>query len=192
MNTTDNFAKHTSKNPLQQFFIKKFNEKLIQVVQDLTVDTVLDVGCGEGFTLQKLKDHHIGKKLEGIEYDTSAITLGKKFHPDIVIKQGDIFKLPYKDNAFDLIICTEVFEHLENTKKALAEIHRATKKYALLSVPHEPIFMLIDYARFKTPQSIGHINHWSKSGFKEFVERKFQVKNIYNPFPWTMILAEKI
>jgi len=192
MNTTDNFTKHTSKNPLQRFFIQKFNEKLLKVASDLPIESVLDVGCGEGFTLQKLTDHHIGKKLEGIEYDETAIALGKKVHPNITIKQGDIYKLPYKDNSFDLVICTEVLEHLEDTKKALNELYRVTKKYCLLSVPHEPIFMLVDYARGKTPQSIGHINHWSRGGFSRFVETKFKVKNIYNPFPWTMILAEKV
>ena len=191
-NTTDNFTKHTSKNPLQQFFIQKFNERLLSVIKDLSIETILDVGCGEGFTLQKLKDNSIGKKLEGIEYDMTAIKLGKQMHPEITIKEGDIYKLPYKDNSFDLIICTEVFEHLERTEKALSELHRVAKKYCLLSVPHEPIFMLVDYMRGKTPQSIGHINHWSRNGFKKFVETKFTVKNIYNPFPWTMILAEKV
>src|SRR5579871_4513511 len=99
-NTTDNFTKHTSKNPLQRFLIQKFNEKLLKVIAGLSIETVLDVGCGEGFTLQKLKDHKIGKKLEGIEYDETAIALGKKFHPGITIKKGDIYKLPYKDDAF--------------------------------------------------------------------------------------------
>jgi len=192
MHTTDNFIKHTSQNPLQQFFLKKFNERLLLVVGELSIETILDVGCGEGFTLQKLKDNHIGKKLEGIEYDDTAITLGKKMHPQITIKKGDIYKLPYKDNTFELILCTEVFEHLEYPEKALKELHRVTKKYCLFSVPHEPIFMLIDYIRGKSPQSIGHINHWSRNGFRKFIEKHFLVQKIYNPFPWTMILAEKI
>ena len=190
MNSTDNFVKHTTKNPLQKFFIERFNEKLLQVVKDLDVKTILDVGCGEGFTLQKLKDAGIGKTLEGIDYDKIAIDIGKKLHPKILIKRGDIYKLPYKDNEFDLIICTEVFEHLEYTEKAMTELQRVTKKYCLLSVPHEPIFMIVDYLRGKTPQSIGHINHWSRNGFKQFVGKEFSVKAIFNPFPWTMILAE--
>lgn len=191
MNTTDNFTKHTSKNPLQQFFIERFNQKMLKIVKELNITTILDVGCGEGFTLQKLKDTGIGQKLEGIEYDTFAIDIGKKLHPKIAIKKGDIYKLPYIDSTWDLIICTEVFEHLQHTQQALKEVVRVTKKYCLLSVPHEPFFMLVDYARGKTPQSIGHINHWSRNGFKRFVEKEFKVQAIYNPFPWTMVLAGK-
>ena len=191
MSTTDNFVKHTSKNPLQQFFIERFNQQLLQVVKDLDVSTILDVGCGEGFTLQKLKNAGIGKTLEGIEYDPTAIKLGKQLHPSITIKEGDIYNLPYKNATWDLIICTEVFEHLADTKKALEELSRVTKKYCLLSVPHEPIFMLVDYLRGKTPKSIGHINHWSRTGFKKFVEKEFIVQAIYNPFPWTMVLTKK-
>jgi len=51
----------------------------------------LDVGCGEGFTLNSLKENGIGKRLEGIEYLQAAIDLGKKTYPDIKIIKGTIY-----------------------------------------------------------------------------------------------------
>ena len=50
-------------------------------------ESILDVGCGEGFTLLRLKREHIGDRLEGIEYLEEAIELGKKLDPTMVIKK---------------------------------------------------------------------------------------------------------
>src|SRR5258708_16302348 len=193
---TDNFIKHTHKNPLQQLLINNFFKTLIKTIQPLHLESILDVGCGEGFTLNKLKAAGIGKKLEGIEYLDEAIKLGKKYHPDIVIKKGTIYDLPYKDNSFDLLLCTEVLEHLEYPKKALKELVRVTKRYCLLSVPNEPIFMASNFLRGKNlsrwGNDIEHINHCSKYGFEILVGKELQILKIKTPFPWTMILAEKI
>src|SRR3989344_4941712 len=65
---TSNFEKHTEKNPISKFFLDNFYKKLLSQLQNLHHETILDVGAGEGFTLQKLKDRGIGKRLEGIEY----------------------------------------------------------------------------------------------------------------------------
>ncbi len=196
METTDNYRKLTTTNPLQRFFINNFLTVLIQTIKPLKIQTILDVGCGEGFTLAKLKDEHIGKSLEGIEYLDRAIELGKQHNPDIKIKKGTIYNLPYKDNSFDLIICTEVLEHLEDPGKALKELVRVTRKYCLLSVPNEPIFMLSNFLRGKNWSRFGndieHINHWSPNRFKKFVSSELQIVDVITPFPWTLVLAKKL
>ncbi len=200
--TTDNFRKHTSKNPIQKFLINNFYKSLISTVQDLKVDSVLDVGCGEGFTLQKLYENKIGRKLEGIDYQQIAIELGKKLHPNLVLKQGDIYKLPYKDNSFDLIICTEVLEHLKDPKQALKEISRASKKYLVLSVPNEPFFMMANFLRGKNIARLGndieHVQNWTSKGFQRFVKsqkepesQRVRILRVRHPFPWTVLLLEK-
>lgn len=193
---TDNFTKHTHKNPIQRFLIGRFFDTVLDLAGRTQAESILDVGCGEGFTLNKLKQAGIGKKLEGIEYLDTAIELGKKYHPDIKIKQGSIYELPYKDNAWDLVLCTEVLEHLEDPKKALAELARVTKRYCLFSVPHEPWFMLANFLRGKNwsrwGNDIEHVNHWSKSGFEIFVSKELSIRTVRNPFAWTIILAEKI
>lgn len=158
---------------------------------------ILDAGCGEGFTLNKLFQNKIGSKLEGIDFSKDAISLGKKIHPHLSLRQGDIYKLPYKDNSFDLVLSTEVLEHLKEPEKALKEIIRVSKKYILLSVPNEPFFRLSNFLRGKNitrwGDDIDHINHWNPKSFQEFIKReKVKIIKIKKPFPWTMILVEKI
>jgi SAM-dependent methyltransferase len=151
--TTDNYRKHTSKNPVQKKLIENF-------------------------------------------FTTLAKELGKKDHPHLILKQVSIYELPYKDNSFDLVICTEVLEHLDDPQKALQEMVRVSKKYLLLSVPNEPIFMLSNFLRGKNwsrwGNDIEHINHWSSSSFQSFVSsKKLEVIRKRHPFPWTMLLVEK-
>src|SRR3989344_5076349 len=140
MTKTDNFRKHTGKNPLQKFLIGNFYKELISITKNLNISSVLDVGCGEGFTLNKLSENKIGKKLEGVDFQETAIEIGTKTHPHLALKQGNIYGLEYKDNTFDLVMATEVLEHLEDPKKGLLELIRVSKKYILLSVPNEPLF----------------------------------------------------
>jgi 2-polyprenyl-3-methyl-5-hydroxy-6-metoxy-1,4-benzoquinol methylase len=194
---TDNYKKHTHKNPIQRFLLANFFKNLVKLTQAKTVDSILDVGCGEGFTLNRLKENGIGKRLEGIEYLQTAIDLGREMYPSILIKKGTIYNLPYKTNSFDLVLCTEVLEHLEEPQKALKELVRVSKKYLVISVPNEPLFMLAQLIRGKNWSRLGndieHINHWTMFGFPQFVKKNAKVKILARrfPFAWTMLMLEK-
>jgi 2-polyprenyl-3-methyl-5-hydroxy-6-metoxy-1,4-benzoquinol methylase len=192
---TTNLEKHTTENPVSQFFLNNFNQLLLEQVKKIKPDSILDVGAGEGFTLEIFRKNKIAKKLEGIEYMDEALKLAKRLHPKVMIKKGDIYNLPYKANSFDLIICTEVLEHLEDPKKALEELRRVTKKYLILSVPNEPLFTVQRVLRGKNVLKLGahpeHIQHWSSGAFEKFVKSKCTIKDIKTPLPWTMVTAKK-
>jgi len=193
---TDNYKKHNPKNPLQKFLIENFFKTFLNTVRFCQINSVLDVGCGEGFTMKRLKNAKIGKNWEGVEYLDRAIDIGKKIHSDLKIIKGDIYKLPYSANSFDLIVCTEVLEHLEYPKKALRELVRVSKKYVLLSVRNEPWFMLGNFLRGKNlsrwGNDIEHIQHWSTGSFFRFVNIKgVKIVDKKRPLPWTIILLKK-
>ncbi len=192
---TSNFEKHTEKNPISKFFLDNFYKKLLSQLQNLHPETILDVGAGEGFTLQKLKDRGIGKRLEGIEYLDEAIEIAKKLHTTITIKKGNIYTLPYGNNSFDVVICTEVLEHLDDPEKGLSELVRVTKRSCVLSVPNEPLFTIQRFFRGKNLLQLGdhpeHIQHWSKKSFEEFVSTKLKIVTTQTPIPWTLIVGEK-
>lgn len=191
-----NFIKHTSKNPIQKFLINNFYSSLISLASPLKAESILDAGCGEGFTMNKLREKGIGKKIEGIEYEKDAIAFGKKLFPHLPIKQGSVYELPYKDHSFDLIACTEVLEHLEEPAKAIKEMLRVTRKYLIISTPNEPLFMMSNFLRGKNLSRFGndpgHINHWNPLSLKKLLTlNKIKVKRIRLPFPWILILGEK-
>ena len=195
MEKTTNLTKHQNNNPIGKFFLDNFKSLLLTKVKQLKPESILDVGAGEGFTLEMFRKNNIGKKLEGIEYMDEAIEFGKKLHPQVKIKKGDIYNLPYKDNSFDVIICTEVMEHIEDPAKALEELKRVTKYYIILSVPNEPLFTIQRFLRGKNMLKLGdhpeHIQHWSSGKFEKFVREHMMIKEVSTPLPWTMITAKK-
>ncbi len=197
MPETTNYKKHANTNPIQKMLIGNFYNTFYKMVKPLRANSILDVGCGEGFTLKKLEEKKIGKMNEGIDYSSDAIKIGKKIYPELNLKKGDVYKLDYKDNSFDLSICTEVLEHLENPTKAVEEIRRVTSKYIVFSVPNEPFFILANLLRGKYLKSFGnhpeHINHWTAKGFESFLKKQgLVIVKSRHPFAWSLVLAKKV
>lgn len=158
--------------------------------------SILDAGCGEGFTLDRLRKECVGRRVIGIDSSKLALRLGKKLHPKLDLKKGDINKLPYKRNTFDLVICSEVLEHLKKPQNALSEAARVSKRHLIITVPNEPFFMLANLLRGKNISRLGnhkeHIQHWTYAGFKKFVEKQdLGIIFATISFPWTLVLAEK-
>lgn len=195
-NLPTNFIKHTSKNPVRRYFLYNFHTDLIALCRKIRPYSILDVGCGEGFTLNTLQILKIGKKLEGIDYSREAVKIGNIQFPKLNLKVGDIYKTQFKENAFDLVICTEVLEHLDKPQIALKELFRISKKYIIISVPNEPLYMLSRFFSGINMLKLGdhpeHINHWTASSFQKFIiKNKGKIKILKLPFPWTLVLVEK-
>lgn len=196
MAETTNYQKHANTNPIQKALIANFYKEFYKMVKPLRVSTVLDVGCGEGFTLKKLEEKKIGKKNEGVDYSADAIKIGKKIYPELNLSKGNIYELKYEDNSFDLLICTEVLEHLEDPVKAVAEMRRVTSKYILFSVPNEPFFIMANFLRGKYLRNFGnhpeHVNHWTALGFEKFLKKQgLYVSKAKHPFAWSLVLTKK-
>jgi len=195
MRETSNYKKYISNNPIQRILINNFRKTLLLCLRDLEIDNVLDAGCGEGFILAELKRHNIGKHLEGIDFSNEALSIGEKYFPYLNLKHGDIYSLPYHDNSFDLVICTEVLEHLERPNEAINEIKRISKKYCLFSVPNEPLFRISNFTRGKNMSRWGndvdHVQCWSSKDFEILIKRELEILSVKNPFPWTMVLSRK-
>lgn len=196
MPETTNYLKHSNQNPIQKMLIENFYREFFLLIKPMAVETILDVGCGEGFTLKKLEEKKIGKKNQGIDYSDDAINLGKRLYPELNLSIGDVYSLKFKDKSFDMSLCTEVLEHLEDPEKAVKEILRVTKKYVVFSVPNEPFFIMANFLRGKYLKNWGnhpeHINHWTSPMFVNFLKKQhLTILKVKHPFAWTLVLAKK-
>jgi len=92
--------------------------------------TCLDVGCGRGYLISYLRK--LGVEAYGVELSKTAMEMAQK---DIrsYIKEGDIVKIPYESNKFELVLTFDVLEHLDRgkIKQAIDETVRVSKKHVL-------------------------------------------------------------
>lgn len=101
---------------------------------------ILDVGCGRGFYVQTVSLYDFPQEIHGVDINGNYLEQARKICLDkrVKIRQGDIYHLPYPDNFFDLVICSEILEHLSNDKEALLEVKRVLKPRGtlLITVPN--------------------------------------------------------
>ncbi len=108
---------------------------------------LLDAGCGErpyGLIYDELVEKSVGCDIEGCIHDQSRI--------DVF---SSVDALPFADNEFDTVLCTEVLEHVPNAWNGFSEIARVLKPggYAIVTVPflmptHEAPHDYYRYTRF--------------------------------------------
>ena len=188
--------KYASSNPISKKLVQGFYEQLVALYKlTESVDTYIEVGCGEGYVTRSLLDFKKPTTAKAIDIDPKEVKDAKELLPDCTVNVGSIYSVEARDNSFDLVVCCEVLEHLERPEDALAELHRISNDYVLLSVPREPLWRILNMVRFKYWSDLGntpdHKNHWSRKSFIKFVEQRFEVVNHLSPVPWTMVLARK-
>ena len=107
-------------------------------------DNILDMGCGEGRHTARASEFP-GTLCVGSDMcHDDLVTAGKKltFHHQLIpgpvgnwtLTRSDIGKLPFKTGSFDLVICSEVMEHIREEKTALQELVRVLKSGGTLAI----------------------------------------------------------
>lgn len=110
------------------------SEACIQRIAEGVVGrSILDVGCGTGFLLQRIME---------IRNDTFDRVMGTDLIvPDaqegLELVPAKIEDLPFSDGEFDTVICTHVIEHILDYHQAIRELRRVCRKKLIIVVPRE-------------------------------------------------------
>lgn len=145
-------------------------------------DKVLDLGCGEG-------RHVISTYLEadvdsvGVDLCVEDLkTTAEKFQPfkqnsnekSFSLSCANALELPFADNTFDKVICSEVLEHIPDYEGALKEINRVLKPNGLFcaSVPRFwPEFICWHYSDEYHENEGGHLRIFVASHLRRTIEK---------------------
>ena len=163
---------------------------------------MLDVGCGEGRHIFGVMQDYPNMKCVGLDMDEESLIKAEEGYEyfktisntETDFLKGSAYELPFEDNTFDLIVCSEVLEHLHEYNDAIKEIYRVLKPggkfYASVpaSWPEKICWRLSkDYQN----QPGGHLRIFNQGnliseienlGFKFLFSEKFH--SIHSPYWW--------
>lgn len=191
---SSNQIKHESRNPVQRALIGAFHNKAIELIRRARPQTILELGCGEGFVLSALADGGVEAELTGVELSERAVRIARQRLGDrATIEHRDARELIDDGRKFDMVVMLEVLEHIPNPEQMLPILESLSNGWLLLSVPWEPVFMASNFMAGKNIRRLGndpdHVNHWGRRGFHKFISTHFDILEMPIVFPWTMALA---
>src|SRR5215469_3587835 len=91
-------------------------------------ERVLDAACGTGIAA-RLAASMVGPsgRTVGLDYDPIMIEMARRIAPEIEWRQGDLQKLPFEDEFFELVICQQGLQFLPDRSAGLHQIHRVLR-----------------------------------------------------------------
>lgn len=128
-------------------------------IKDWSGLKVIDIGAKETPFIEMLED--MGAK--GIKVD-----INKYRGIDVVC---DVINLPFPDKEFDVVMCFELIEHIDNYMRALGELTRITKSTLFFSTPHK-------YGR-NSYADPAHVNHWTCKDLEKILQN-------FTDFEWVI------
>lgn len=191
--THGNKQKHTSGNPVQRALIAHFLRRVSELVIARSPRQILEIGCGEGFVLRALRDAGVRCPMRGVDFSESAIAEARERVPDAVFEVQDAAKLAADGQRYDVVLMIEVLEHLPDPQRMLRLLTQLAERHVVLSVPWEPFFRGLNFARGKHMRALGndpeHIQHWGRAEFQRLVGDHFVIQDAPIVFPWTLLGA---
>lgn len=191
---SSNARKYEAGGAMQRALIARFQRKLLSHLDGRAVNTVLDVGCGEGYLARAILDRFPGARYRGVDVSEGAVEAARARCPEATFEVATIETLASWTETFDVVVCSEVLEHLSDPHAALKILAARCAKTLVVSVPNEPLFWLANLARGKYLETLGnhpeHIQHWSAPGFVRFVREQARIVSVDTLFPWTLIVGE--
>ena len=125
---------YRSPNPLVRFVHNQRLAAIIKAVPRRSGLSVLDAGCGEGQLIERLQkalpdDHYVG-----VDITPVALEKARQRCQFATFKKADLSATGFGDSSFDVIVCTEVIEHVPEYNDVLAEFVRLLKPGGLLII----------------------------------------------------------
>lgn len=147
------YNKYDSENPLVRHIIRGYDCASTSFVLRAKRKAFHEIRSGEDHLVLRWRQMNINARGSDVSEKvidiarTNAVALGIS---GSIFQRRSIYDLVPGGDSTDWVVCCEVLEHLEDPEAALAALKRAVKNYAILSVPREPLWRILNLARGKT------------------------------------------
>lgn len=149
-----------------------FHKNRARVVRNLTARyavpgaRILDAGCGTGLNLR-----HLPAGSTGLDINPRNLELIRSRLPHHVAVEGDIEAMPFEDESFGTVMCTEVLEHVPDPAAAIREIGRVLQPGGVLigSVPARSAIWRLRFLSSTCPHSEPFHNEYLPGEVREML-----------------------
>lgn len=138
---------------------------VLDCLDDITYNSLIDVGCGDGRFLAELQDSEPDIEMFGIDYSERSIAMARGMNPDIEFAVRDLLK-DGLNRTFDVVTSIEVLEHIPPADcpafvEGVVDLLEENGRF-LLTVPHE-----------NKPVSEKHYQHFTSDQLEELLGQHF-------------------
>jgi hypothetical protein len=165
LNETDRYQKE----------VYTFTQKFMEVNR---LRSVIDVGCGSGYKLVR----YLGAfTTTGIETEPCISFLRRTYPDRIWIDSGEPEKsFSSIDLSADVVICSDVIEHIIDPDNLLKFLLTINAKYYILSTPcREILFKRFGHREYGPPSNRCHVREWTMDEFKGYLSSSFIILGSY-------------
>ncbi|MDQ6695200.1 MAG: class I SAM-dependent methyltransferase [Chloroflexota bacterium] len=127
---------------------------------------ILDAGAGTGERTLAILEHSQPKEVTALDASAAmlAVAQAKIDDPRVRFLQGDVRHLPFRDNTFDVVVCTWVVEIMDDPRAVVQEFIRIIKAdgiviYAFCSLPEGRVGDVLHYMISKVTTEQGPLTH---------------------------------
>lgn len=159
--------------------------EIVRVLSHLRFGSLLDVGGAEGYKAALIRSI-FGVEVRSCDLSREACKRAQEIF-DVKGEPVDILDLPYDDNAFDVVLCSETLEHVPDIWAATKELLRVSRKALVVTVPHEPQEVIERNIREEIPHA--HLHSLDVNSFEfcrplsdQIIPRKFLSPFMRMPF----------
>lgn len=124
----DYYDQGLKNNLLQSIWHRQKWSVLRKIISSQQFQSILDLGCASGTFTNHLTKLFPQAKIYGVDVYDSAIKFAQKKYPYLNFIKADAHQLPFRESAFDLVICYETIEHVADPSLVLKEMRRILKK----------------------------------------------------------------
>src|SRR6185503_17142815 len=105
----------------------------LALAREVDFASAMDVGCGNAELLLALRRLRPAANLVGVDLTDSVIAEDRAAHPEVAFHQLDI-GTSYLPTCCDLVVCSEVIEHVPDWRQALRHLRRMCAAHLILTV----------------------------------------------------------
>jgi SAM-dependent methyltransferase len=110
---------------------RKFGRICELVRVQLPVTRFLDAGCGDGRYLAAMRPE-LPERIAGVDISERILSTARAAVPDAELRQANLEALPFGDGEFDLVLCSQVIEHVLDAPAAALELARVLQSGGVL------------------------------------------------------------